>query len=192
MRQVEDTHRPRTSAWLPGGRLRDVYAGHQGASRRKAARPDDTTRTPRHRGPGPGRAVDVACAAWAKVGMATNPSAVMLVDPRKGGNKHRHANGGDSTGRDGVCNHHRSVGGCPRLPDFRSDGAGLVQGLSGGRSGGPVVSLRHVPTCPGRRHRCHLLHRVESRRFRLSLWSYGAGSGSGLVRSGVCISYPCV
>ena len=27
---------------------------------------------------------DVACAAWAKVGMATNPSAVMLVDPRKG------------------------------------------------------------------------------------------------------------
>ena len=57
--QVEDTHRPRTSAGLPGGRLRGVYAGHQGASRRKAARPDDTTRTPRHRGPSHGRAADV-------------------------------------------------------------------------------------------------------------------------------------
>ena len=108
--QVEDTHRPRTSASLPGGRFHDVYAGHQGASRRKAARPDDTTRTPRYRGPGPGRTADVACAAWAKIGMATNPSAVMLVDPRKGGNKHRHENGGDSTGRDGVFIFHRSVG----------------------------------------------------------------------------------
>ena len=34
LRQVEDTHRPRTSAWLPGGRLRGVYAGHQGATPR--------------------------------------------------------------------------------------------------------------------------------------------------------------
>ena len=125
--QVEDTHRPRTSAWLPVGKLRtptdhELSRGFPGggfavftlgikASRRKAARPDDTTRTPRYRGPGPGRTADVACAAWAKIGMATNPSAVMLVDPRKGGNKHRHANGGDSTGRDGVFIFHRSVGG---------------------------------------------------------------------------------
>ena len=54
---------------------------------------------------------DVACAAWAKVGMGTNPTAVMLVDLRRGGNKHRHENGGDSTGRDGVSKPHRSVGG---------------------------------------------------------------------------------
>ena len=51
------------------------------------------------------------------------------VDLRKGGNKHRHENGGDSTGRDGVCNPHRwvgvhdfvthrSVGGWPRLGLF--------------------------------------------------------------------------
>ena len=44
MGQVEDTHRPRTSARLPGGCLCNVCPRHQGASRRKAARPDDTTR----------------------------------------------------------------------------------------------------------------------------------------------------
>ena len=98
MGQVEDTHRPRTSARLPGGCLCNVCPRHQGASRRKAARPDDTTRTPHHRGPGHGRA------AMSHARRGRN------VDLRKGGNKHRHENGGDSTGRDGVCNPHRWVG----------------------------------------------------------------------------------
>ena len=119
MGQVEDTHRPRTSARLPGGCLCNVCPRHQGASRRKAARPDDTTRTPHHRGPGHGRAT------------VSHARRGRNVDLRKGGNKHRHENGGDSTGRDGVCNPHRwvgvhdfvthrSVGGCPRLchPEF--------------------------------------------------------------------------
>jgi hypothetical protein len=52
---------------------------------------------------------DVACAAWANIGMATNPTAVMLVDLR-GGNKHLHADGGDSMESDCVSNPHRSVG----------------------------------------------------------------------------------
>ena len=117
-----DKSRTPTDHELPRGFPGGAFAmSALGIKERQDGRPPDLTAPRgRHEDATPPRPWSHGRAAMSHARRGRN------VDLRKGGNKHRHENGGDSTGRDGVCNPHRwvgvhdfvthrSVGGCPRL-----------------------------------------------------------------------------